>query len=189
MSTPQLDALAREWAASHGLDLSPHRDAHEPLGATHAQALITEHWEKLTDPQHHYGLEPGCDQFHEYIDFVRGIQQSWHEHIERALTNARDDPKINTPLIAYSPNGHRITGTIEQLIAVARAASVTRDAPEALTEVSYRGSTEVEWDSQRTMTDPVRGDLFVCEDGREWWEDELVWRPANHTHDDELETS
>jgi hypothetical protein len=100
-----------------------------------------------------------------------------------------DAPHPSAPLTAYSPHGHPITGTLERLSGVAQASSVTRDAPDAPIEANYTGWTEVDWDAQESVTDPQRGTRFTCDDGSEWWEDELVWRPADDGEDDELETS
>ena len=63
----------------------------------------------------------------------------------------------------YSPTGVLIIGTREILTGVAIIKSISDDG-----EPEYEGSTEVDWDSQRSDTDASGGRLFVDEKGGIW---------------------
>lgn len=63
----------------------------------------------------------------------------------------------------YSPKGVLIIGTREILTGVAIINGISDDG-----EPEYEGTTEVEWDNQRSDTDVSGGRLFVDEKGGIW---------------------
>lgn len=63
----------------------------------------------------------------------------------------------------YSPTGALIIGTRELLTGVAIINGISDDG-----EPEFEGTTEVEWDSQRTDTDASGGRLFVDENNSVW---------------------
>ena len=66
-----------------------------------------------------------------------------------------------------SPNGHRIIGTSDVILATAMISGISEDG-----EPEYYGESEVNWDSQETRERDGKI-LFVCEDGEEWTFDQL----------------
>lgn len=93
---------------------------------------------------------------------------------------------MSRPLM--SPDGSRIKGTLERLTAVAVVApdTLVRDADGKVT-YEYSGGTEVNWDSQVTLTGrgPTKQPeiVFVDEDGTQWLANELVEVPAEEDED------
>lgn len=62
------------------------------------------------------------------------------------------------------PDGHEIRGTKEALVGVALGWPVVGKG--GVLEPEYVGYTEVDWNSQRTLIDPLSGDLvWVCTEG------------------------
>jgi len=85
---------------------------------------------------------------------------------------------------AYAPNGKQIIGTLERLLAIA---GIQYFEGSKADEMVYTGSTEIYWESQTTCTrnfypsltdDPIAySPVFVDEDGDEWLEHKLTFRP------------
>ncbi len=78
----------------------------------------------------------------------------------------------------FSPNGDRILGTSEKLLATALISGVD---PETVAPI-YEGGTEVHWDTQTTLQRHGKA-LFICESGNEWTFDQLVPQSFDLTPD------
>jgi hypothetical protein len=65
--------------------------------------------------------------------------------------------------------GGSATGTLEVLTGVALFTD-----PDEAGQVDYAGETEVDWDTQRTLTDEFDRVTLVCSQGHEWQADELI---------------
>jgi hypothetical protein len=65
---------------------------------------------------------------------------------------------------AYAPNGAKIVGTIDRITAVANIAEGTWTEDEPDCDFEYTGDTDVDWDSQETLTRNGRR-LFLDENG------------------------
>jgi len=65
--------------------------------------------------------------------------------------------------------GQRATGTVENLSGVAQFLP-----PDQNGEIEYDGYTEVNWDTQETVTDAKGRTNLTCPDGHEWFARELA---------------
>lgn len=76
---------------------------------------------------------------------------------------------------AQAPNGSLIVGTYEVVngTAMINSESFERNADGSL-RYEYAGGTEVDWDSQKTVTDHRLVRMFVAEDGGIWSEDKVT---------------
>jgi hypothetical protein len=73
---------------------------------------------------------------------------------------------------ALSPTGAEITGTLEVVKGTCGVMAWSRDADGSLS-FDYDGTgTEVDWDSQKTVTREGKR-VFVDENGQEWTEDQI----------------
>lgn len=73
------------------------------------------------------------------------------------------------PFTLKTPKGLPITGTKDRLIAIAAVSGFDDDG-----EPIYTGDTNVDWNSQRQMTDQQGRRIYVDSDGNEWAKDELI---------------
>lgn len=73
-----------------------------------------------------------------------------------------------------SPKGHDIVGTLESIqgVAIMINEGVTDEGDHF--EFDYEGTTDVQWDSQKTDLTVGGARIFVCDEGLTWAEDELV---------------
>lgn len=76
----------------------------------------------------------------------------------------------------YAPTGARIIGTLETVMGIADFTDAWKDENGEY-GLSYSGGTDIDWNSQVTVTDPTSHErLFLCENGEEWRESQLTYR-------------
>lgn len=68
-----------------------------------------------------------------------------------------------------SPNGHRIVGTAEIVLATAWICMIDPTTQEP----DYEGGTKIHWNTQETLKRNGQV-LFVCTEGEEWTFDQLI---------------
>ncbi|MBB4412509.1 hypothetical protein GGE35_002963 [Rhizobium cellulosilyticum] len=68
-----------------------------------------------------------------------------------------------------APNGKRIVGTAETVLATAWISYIDPETADP----EYDGGTKVYWDTQETLTRDGKV-LLVCSDGQEWTFDQLI---------------
>ena len=76
----------------------------------------------------------------------------------------------------FSPRGRRIEATYELVPGAANVIYFKRTGKDL--EPEYEGSTDIDWDSQKTITDTVHGRRLQDSKGTLWWEDECSIEPV-----------
>ena len=76
-------------------------------------------------------------------------------------------------LVAYSPSGVLIDGTLESLLGRAHV-HVTKNV-QGHVEIEFLGETEIFWNEQKTVEqdDEI---IYLDEEGGIWKESEIVWK-------------
>lgn len=79
-------------------------------------------------------------------------------------------------LVAYSPEGNLIVGTLEKL--QARADAKVSKGADGKVAIEHEGHTKIFWDTQETVTCVHTGQTVYLDDAAgEWLESQLQWHP------------